>query len=591
MTDINLILVLGIIVLAVGLFISNKLRFDIIALCVLAFLLLLGLIRPEQALYGFASPATATIAALFILSAGLVRTGVLRWLSFQLDKLAGKKEWRLILVLCVSIAFLSAFINNTATVAIFIPIAIVLAQRHKIPVSHVLIPLSFASQFGGVCTLIGTSTNIIVNSIAVESGMRPFGLFEFAPLGLVMSLVGIAYLLITSKWLPKRRGEAEQIDKYRLADYLAEFRVRKNSPLIGSTWEKSKKGTEIKAELANLFRDEKPASRPAKTHIREGDLLLLTGNIGKLIEMQGRYGLKLQKESKLRDQQLVSSNITLIEVLVPPRSNLIGCTLNNSEFFRRYKATLLAIQRRGKIIRERLADIELQFGDTLLLQGQKDDLSRLMNSPNAIITNELSELYIRKDRAITAVAILVMVILLAAFNIFPIMIVAILGAIAMVLSRCLTIDEAYQAIDWKTIFLLGGLLPLGLALEQNGGALWIANTLMQYIDQFGPVLILAAFYIVTAILTEAMSNNATAMVLAPIAIAVGLAMNVDPRPLLVAIAFAASTSFATPIGYQTNTMILAAGGYRFADFTRIGVPLNIIFFGLAVFLIPILWPF
>jgi di/tricarboxylate transporter len=225
------------------------------------------------------------------------------------------------------------------------------------------------------------------------------------------------------------------------------------------------------------------------------------------------------------------------------------------------------------------------------LQGHQDELSRLLNSPNVIVTNELSELYLRKNRAIVAVAILAAVVLLASFNVLSIMIAAMLGAVAMVLSRCLTIDEAYQAIEWKTIFLLGGLLPLGLALEQNGGSAWIANALLNSADQFGPILILAAFYLVTAMFTEAMSNNATAVILAPIAVAVGVAMNIDPRPLLVAIAFAASTSFATPIGYQTNTMIFAPGGYRFTDFTRIGLPLNIIFCGVAVLLIPVLWPF
>ncbi|MDD5703181.1 MAG: SLC13 family permease, partial [Dehalococcoidales bacterium] len=589
--DINLILVLCVIVFAAGLFISNKFRVDIIALSVLAILLLSGLISHDQALFGFTNPATATIAALFVLSAGLVRTGIVRWLSFQVDKLSGKREWRLILVLCVFVAVLSAFINNTAIVAIFIPIAIVLAQKRNITVSHILIPVSFASQFGGVCTLIGTSTNLLVNSFGIESGLKPFSLFEFAPLGLVITVVGIAYLLITSKWLPKRTGEAGQMDKYRLDDYLAEFQVQKDSPLIGSTWEKAKKSNGIDSDIANFYRDGKSVSRRAKTIIREDDLLLITGNLGKLIELPAKYGLIIKKDPEVRNSRLAAENTTLIEVLLSPRSSLIGSSLSNSSFFEPYKATVLAMQRRGQVIRERLADIKLEFGDTLLLQGNKDDLMRLMNSPNVIVTNELSDLYIRKHRAVIAVLIFALVIIFAALGVFPIMISALLGAIMMVLTRCLTIDEAYQAIDWKIIFLLGGLLPLGLALEQHGGALLIANAILNFAEHYGPVLILAIFYITSAVLTETMSNNATAVILAPIAIAVGTSLNIDPRPLLVAIAFAASTSFATPIGYQTNTMILSAGGYRFTDFTVIGLPLNIIFFVIAVLLIPILWPF
>ena len=591
MSDINLIMVLAIIAVAMGLFVSGKLRVDIIALCVLAALLVLGLIRPDQALYGFTNQATATVAAMFVLSAGLVRTGLVRWFARQIDRLAGKNESRLILVLCVVIAFLSAFIVNTATVAIFIPVAIVLAKARKISTSRVLMPLSFASQFGGVCTLIGTSTNILVNSIAVERGLAPFGLFEFAPLGIAMSLVGIGYLLIMTRWLPKRRGEVEQVDKYRLADYLAELRVTQKSPLIGKTWEQSKVSRDTKVELTNLFRGEKAASRAANTKIREDDLLLLSGNVDKLIEMQGKYGLELQENVRVNDQQLSSSEIKLAEALIPPRSNLIGNTLQDSGFFRRYKAIILAMQRRGKILRERLADIKLDTGDTLLIQGHRDDLSRLLNSANVIVTNELTELYMRKDRAIIALLLLLMVIILAVFNIVPIVVAVLLGAGGMVLGRCVTVEEAYQAIDWKVIFLLGGIIPLGLALEQNGAALWLADTLLQSLGGFGPLMFLAALYLITAVLTETMSNNAAAAILAPIAITLALSMNVDPRPFLIAITFAASTSFATPMGYQTNTMIYAPGGYRFSDFIRIGGPLNLIFLGVAVLLIPMLWPF
>lgn len=591
MPDVNLIMVLAIIVVAMGLFISGKLRVDIIALCVLVALLLSGLIRPDQALYGFTNPATATIAAMFVLSAGLVRTGLVQWIALHIDRLVGEKEPWLILALCVVVAFLSAFIVNTATVAIFIPIAIVLAKRRKISTSRVLMPLSFASQFGGVCTLIGTSTNILVNSIAVESGLIPFGLFEFAPLGIAMSVVGIGYLLIMARWLPKRKGEVEQVDKYRLADYLAEMRVTGKSLLIGKTWEQNKVCRESKVELANLFRSDKATTRPARTKIRESDLLLLNGNLENLINIQGRCGLELQKNVEMKDRNLSSSEIKLAEILIPPQSNLIGRTLQASDFFRRYKTTILAMQRRGKILRERLADIKLDSGDTLLLQGHKDDVSRLLNSPNVIVTNELTELYVRKDRAITALLILLMVIVLAVLNVIPILLAVLLGAGAMVLTRCITAEEAYQAIDWKIIFLLGGIIPLGLALEQNGAALWLANATLYSLGSFGPVMILAALYFITAILTETMSNNAAAAILAPIAVTLALAMNVNPRPLLIAVAFAASTSFSTPIGYQTNTMVYAPGGYRFTDFIRIGGPLNLIFLGVAVLLIPILWPF
>ncbi len=591
MPDINIIMVLAVLAIAVALFISGRLRFDLVALGVLVTLLALGLIDSNQALYGFANPATVTIAAMFVLSAGLVRTGSVQWLARNIDRLAGKKEWRLILVLCVVIAALSAFIVNTATVAILIPVAIVLARGRKLSASRVLIPLSFASQFGGVCTLVGTSTNILVNSIAVSKGMDAFGLFEFAPLGLVMSLVGIIYLTVAGRWLlPRRKGEVEQVDKYRLADYLAELRVMEDSPLIGKTWAKSKASREPQVGLANFLRGDVATSKPTRTIIREGDVLLLHGHLRRLIELQDKYRLKVMTNVKISDQRLKSTELQLSEALIPPRSNLIGRTLNTSDFFRRYNSRVLAIQRRGKIMKESVWDIQLSAGDTLLIQGHKDDISRLLTSPNLVVTNELSEFYIRKRRAFVALAALGLLIVLAALNIVPIMVAALISAGVMVIGRCLTIEEAYQAIDWKVIFLLAGIIPLGLAMEQTGAALWLADKVLQPLSGFGPLVVLAALYLSTAVLTEAMSNNAAAVILAPIALSLAVSMNVDPRPFLVAITFAASTSFATPIGYQTNAMIYAPGGYRFSDFTRVGVPLNLIFWGIAVLLIPMLWP-
>ena len=588
----SLILTIVILAITIGLFISGKLRADLVAICSLTALLVLGLIATDQALLGFANQATAAIAAMFVVSAGLVHTGLVQWVAGGLDRLAGKGEWRLILVLCVVIAALSAFLMNTATVAIFIPVAIALAKNRKIPASRVLIPLSFASQFGGVCTIIGTSTNMLVNGIGISRGIQPFGFFEFAPLGVIMVAAGIVYLVVTSRWLlPKCAGEAEHVDKYRLADYLAELQVLGNSSLVGKTWEQSKMTRLTTIQLSNLMREGRAVARPVRTKIRPGDLLLLYGHMDQIMAMEHEYRLELMKHVRVRDHQLGSHENQLVEVLIPPHSNLIGNTLQTSDFFRRYKATILAIQRRGKILRDRLPDIELNSGDTLLIQGHRDDVSRFMSSANVIVTNELTERYIRKGKAVAALLVMLAIIGLAAFNVFSIMVAAIIGAVGMVLTRCVTLEEAYNAIDWKIIFLLGGIIPLGLAMEQNGAVLWLADRVLQPLLAYGPTALLAATYITAAVLTEAMSNNAAAATLAPIAISLAGLMNVDPRPFLVAITFAASTSFATPVGYQTNTMVYSPGGYHFTDFTRIGVPLNIVFWILAMLLIPLIWPF
>ncbi len=592
MPDLKIILVLGVAAGAVVLFVMGKRRFDVIALVVLAALLVLGLIAPDQALYGFASQATATVAAMFVLSAALVRTGLVQWLARRIDRLAGKAESRLVLVLCLAIGALSAFVVNTATVAIFIPVAIVLAGNRGVSPSRVLMPLSFASQFGGVCTLIGTSTNILVSSLAVSSGLEAFGLFEFARLGLVMCAAGILYLMVVARWLlPKREGDVQQVDKYRLADYLAELRVTEKSPLVGQTWGRGTTRERAPAELIKLLRNEKETWRPRESRIQAGDVLLLHGDVQKIIQMQDAYGLEIEPDATVGDEHLSSDRIKLVEVVVPPRSSLIGRTLRSPAFARRYGGLVLALQRRGRIQRNRLSDIRLDAGDTLLVQCDEEDLARILQSSDLIATHELTDLYVRKDRAVVALSIFVAVLGLVALGVIPVLIGALLGAVGMVVGRCLTIEEAYRAIDWKVVFLLGGIIPLGLAMEQTGAARWLADLFVAPFAAHGPLVILAVLYIVTAVLTEFMSNAAAAVLLVPIALSLAGMLEVSPRPFLVAITFAASTSFATPIGYQTNTMVFAPGGYRFTDYARVGGPLNLIFWALAVWLIPVFWPF
>jgi di/tricarboxylate transporter len=590
--NIEMILAGLIVIAAMVLFSWGKYRVDVVAICILVALFTLRLIEPEQVVYGLANKATVTVAAMFVISAGLMRTGLVEWAARRLDSIAGKTHIRLMLVIGLTAAFLSAFIINAAIVAIFIPVAIVLSRSRKIAPSRILIPLSFASQFGGVCTLVGTSTNLIVNSIVIEHGLEPFGFFEFFPLGIAMVGAGMVYLVAVGHWLlPVRKGEADQIDRYRLADYFAELQAGEKSPLLGKYWEETGVTADTKVDLVNFFRGDKAVSHPRRTRIRVGDVLLLHGNVDQIIDIETKHGLKILKNVRVKDKELSSHNMKLNEVLIPPDSILVGRSFRDTDFFRRHHLNILAIQRRGLILRDRLPDVRLAENDTLLLQGQHDDIAQIMNSPNVIVTNELTHLYLRKNRAVAATIILAAVVLLTTFNIMEVMLAAIVGATAMVITQCLTIEEAYKSIDWKIIFLLIGVLPLGLALEQSGTTLWLANNVLEPLSVYGPVMLLAAFYLITAIFTEAMSNNAAAAILAPIAFTTAASLDIDPRPLLIAITFAASTSFATPIGYKTNTMIFSPGGYRFTDFTKIGVPLNIIFWGIAVLLIPLIWPF
>ena len=419
MPETQIILVLCLVGAAVYLFVTEKLRIDVTALVILVALLALGLISPAQTLYGFANPATGTVACMFVLSAALDRTGLVDWLARRLDKLAGKSERRLVLVLCLAIGLTSAFVVNTATVAIFIPVAMVLAKRRKIAESRVLMPLSFASQFGGVCTLVGTSTNILVNSIAVSAGLAAFGLFEFARLGLIMSCFGIAYLVLAGAWLlPRRKGDFQRTDKYRLSDYLAEFRVTRNSPLIGQSWQAAEAGKDYETKLIRLLKSNETDWQTPGAIIEEGDTLL-HGDADRLMKLKDHYNLETRADEKIGDKKLSSDHVKLVEALVPPHSSFAGKTIANSDIPVRFGCTVLAAQRRQRVLRQKLANIRLEANDTLLLQCDVDKVPRILESPDLIVTSELTELFLRKDRAFLALGILGCVLALAASGVFP----------------------------------------------------------------------------------------------------------------------------------------------------------------------------
>ena len=363
------------------------------------------------------------------------------------------------------------------------------------------------------------------------------------------------------------------------------------SPLVGKTVAESGFGKRHDVTVLEILRGENKIWSPHDARLRAADILLVRGNVKTLMELRGREGLEIAPEFNLKDEALRSKDVSLIEALVAPHSRLAGQTLTESYFRWRFNAIVLALQRRGHVLREKLADIRLRFGDALLLLVRKDDIPPLRANDNLIVLTEVEAPSLRSGKVWTALGIVVLVVGLAALDIMPILVSAVLGALAMILTGCLKTEQAFEAIDWQVIFLLAGVLPLGVALERSGAAALIAEHTLGNVGQFGPVIVLAALYLLTAVLTEFMSNNAAAVLLAPIAISTAATLNVDPKPLLMAVTFAASTSFATPVGYQTNTMVYGAGGYRFADFTKIGVPLNLIFWVLAIYFIPRFWPF
>ncbi|HMQ02380.1 MAG TPA: SLC13 family permease [Pyrinomonadaceae bacterium] len=586
-------IVLAVLVLAVFLFVTEKLRVDVVALLVMGLLLLSGIISPSQGLAGFSNAATLTVGAMFVLSAGLFKTGAVSFLGELTGRVFKSGFWFGIFTVMLIVGVLSAFINNTPVIAIFLPILLGVARENGISASKILMPVSFASMFGGVCTLIGTSTNILVSSIAQANGLRPFTMFEFTPLGLIMFVLGAAYLMIVGiRLIPERRGSGGLVDDFALNEYLTEVVLLPDSISVGKKIREAPLVKDLDLSIVKIEREEDLIHVPSPNEVlRSGDVLLVRCNLDQIRSLQEQEGVLFKAQTKWGDESIASADYRLLEAVLLPASKLVGSTLMRSNFRERFDATVLAIRHRGRLLREKISDTELSAGDVLLVEIRQDRIPNFRRGGDFIITSEMETTEFRRSKALFAVGIVAAVVLGATFEIAPIVVTAILGAIGLILLGCISIEEAYDAIEWKIIFLLAGVLSLGVALEQSGAAGLLSSNMLKYVGAWGPIALVSAFYLLTSILTETMSNNATAALLAPIAIASGQSLGVDPTPFLMAITFAASASFMTPVGYQTNTMIYGPGQYRFIDFVKVGSPLNVMFWILATIFIPLFWSF
>lgn len=574
---------------AVYLFVTEKLPVDVVAMLVLVSVLTLGLVTPSEALSGFSSQATVTVAAMFVLSAGIQHSGILNGLGDLLSRI--RWPWLFALVMMAIAASASAFVNNTAIVAVLLPLVIAATGAIRQSPSKFLIPLSYAAQFGGVCTLIGTSTNLLVHSIAQQSGLTGFTLFEFAHLGLWFVAAGTVYLMLTRRFLLPDYGQPkdEEEDEHR-GRWLLDLTVGEKSPAIGKLGSEALPLDIGDAYLLEIYRDGSALPRPRASHVEEGDRLLIRGTWDEI--SKARKTLKLEFDEVAPDLAGdPDAERVLGEVLIAPGSRLIGRTLSDLRFGHTWRARVRALQRPGSTLRQPPHLALLQVGDILLVNATPNALAALRHDPGMVLMREHQVPRVDVMQATLSVGIMACTVLLAAFDVMPIVASALLGCVALVVLHVLRPEQAYAGIDWRVIVLLAGVLPLGIALQNSGGATWIAENAMSLTDEGGPMLTLAVIYFLTAVMTELMSNNASAVLIAPIAIATAETMGVDAKPFLVAVAFAASTSFATPVGYQTNTMVYTAGGYKFTDFLRIGLPLNLLFFAMAVVLIPRYFPF
>lgn len=589
----DMLIVCALLLVAVVLFATEKLPVDLVAIIIMAMLLVSGIISPDEGISGFSSSATVTVGAMFILSAGLFKTGAVNYVGALIGRLFKRNLWLGLICVMATAGLLSGFINNTPVVAIFLPIMLGIAREIKVSPSKLLMPLSFASMFGGVCTLIGTSTNILVSSIAEKHGQPAFSMFEFAPLGLVMFITGTIYmLLIGIRIIPDRRVAAGLTESFGMGDYLTDVVLLPEAKSVGRRLSEAPIVHDLDLDILEIERDGGSIGLPQPDTVLEaGDVLRVRCNVEKIRQLQEREGVALRSEMKWRDEDLESEESALVEAVIAPNSALDGKSLLSSRFRNVFGAVVLALRHRGEMVREQMKSVPLRAGDALLVKVKRDHLDHLKQDRAFVIVSELALPQYRKRKMIPALLIILAVVASAALDLVPILVGAIVGGALLILTGCLDLEDAYRSVEWKVIFLLAGVLPLGVAMEKTGTALFISKGIISLVGDWGPIAVVSAFYLLTSLLTEAMSNNATAVLLAPIAIATAETLGVDARPFLMAVTFAASASFMTPVGYQTNTLIYSPGQYKFADFLRVGTPLNIIFWLMATLLIPEFWPF
>lgn len=579
-----IILTLTVLVVALVAFVAEWLPVDLTALCVAIVLILLGLVTPEEGIAGFSNSATVTVMAMFVLSAGITRTGVIQVVRDRLLVWGGKNPHQQVFVLGALVGPISAFINNTAVVAIFLPIVEDWCKKQKISPSKLLIPLSYATVLAGMITVVGTSTNILASGISAKLGYGQFSLFQFTALGVVTFLAGLIYLAIFApKLLPDRKSSTGEFldDDYGSKVYLSEVIISPRSNLIGQTLSESGLQRKFDFDVLELIRNKVHLPQPlADKVLNAGDILIVHSSREELLKIKDERGLEIFADLKFQQEDIESAITTgeekLAEVLILSNSRLIGTTLKDLKFRQRYNATVLAIRRGSELLQGRLGKIPLKFGDLLLVQGPKQSFIGLQTTRELLVLEEKNIESLRQDKGIIALMITLLVIIIAAFDIQPILVTSLVGVVLMVITGCLKPGEVYGSIRWDIIFLLAGLIPLGTAMDNSGTTKWLADNLVAIGGNLSGFWILVFFYLITSVLTEILSNNAAVVLMIPVAVEVAKTLGLNPLAFMYAVTFAASNSYLTPIGYQTNTMVYAPGGYKFLDFTRLGAPLNLI---------------
>ncbi|NMG03673.1 SLC13 family permease [Azoarcus taiwanensis] len=588
-------LIVGVVLLGLfAAFVREWLKPDVAVMVAVAALLGLGLLSPGQVLSVFGNSAPITVACLFIISGALSRTGCVDRLGEWLGAVAGHSERRLLLALLAVGVLVSPFINNTPVVMVMIPAVIAIASRHGIAPSRLLIPLSYATILGGLITMVGTSTNILVDGVARDMGLAPFHMFEISAPAIVLALVGCGFMyLLAPRFLPARETLTQQFTGSGDRLFMTELFVPEGSRLAGKTLKDARlsNGT---IKVLKLFRGDDEISAPApETTLRVGDRVIVHTQSHAMMDLRSTdlVGLQQGQPTDSHDlETLRRRGVVMVEAIVGQTSRYVERPIRDLDLAARYGIHLIAVHRRDASIQEIGDDFQLQFGDVLLVEGTPAQIKRFCDNGDLFAITEGRAPTNRSAKAPVALATIGGVMLLAAFNVMPIEGLAMIGAAVVVATGCIRSDEAYKAIEWPIIILIFGMIAISIAMRESGLADLLASGLVGAGGGLSPWMMLVLVILLTSVATEFISNNAVAVLFTPIVIGVAQQLGVDPRPFVVGVMFAASASFATPIGYQTNTLVYNAGNYRFTDFARLGIPMNLVVVAVASVLIPIFWP-